>query len=1469
MVTYLTSPVIDLTGYDKLNFSFEYFLDMYGNGYEGFKIEYTNDGVNWHVLGKENDIAVNWYPSRANGVLDGVDEYGNNIQLGGWTYDTSGWETSSIDLPSQGFDNQSQVQFRVYFASDNYNNNNADGLAIDNFVITGSPIQEKNYSDCGLGIGQNLELWLNTRTLAGMSDGDPVDQWTNISSLNPTSNISTEWTSATSSGAERPIYYDNATNNVNFNPVVSFDGSKAMYGKSGFYNQDIYIVINPTGTISSQRPTEDVFMGDYYLEDIGSEDVTGISINDTSSRYGTSPDIAAYNQGASGSYGKAIIHPTLVYDRPVIFNARINSDGSAMNLYLDGVNLGVTLDPALMQEENLTTFKEILNSRYWLGRSEFFGPSFTGDIMEIMSFSTRKSDLDRARIESYLAVKYGITLGLFPVPEIGLPHVPGAYFDSAGNALWNASIDAGYTYNVTGIGRDDCSLLHQKQAKSVDPNTFLTIGLGEIAATNGLNGNSFESDGDFLMWGSTPSTLQALPEPLEVGLGASVITTFTDVSERTWKFKEISQAGNDIPEVKVSVETSGLTSLPALTGNDAYVMIVADDENFSTNVETIFLKGNGSLQECKYDFDGVKYVKFGVAHEVISSRHIEFDGANDFIAMDDELDLGNEFTVSAWVLSKGPNLTNSDRTIVSKRAGGADGYQFFMTNDNRIGMRFNGSEIITSNTLLNNNVWTYVAFTYTGGSGRLYIDGFLDRNQNMAAPAANTNKFSIGSRYIDKNSISDTFNGKIDEVRIFSVALTLDQLRFVMNQELLPDGSGIKGAVIPTDVSKNDLTGINWDNLEAYFDMNTYIGTHLNDASGKGHRGSLKSPENFQIQTQTAPLPYVSATNGRWDREGRWENGDEMFLPGYSRVINGQTVKIDWNIVRIENNVNLVNEDVTLLGLEMMSGSRLRVRNDHGLTVTHRLQLDGFIDLQDDSQLVQTTNSDLVMGTDGYIERDQKGTSDGFNYNYWSSPVSSSGSAPNTTYSIRGVLRDGTAASNPLELSFTGQNVADGKPATDAEAATISGRWLYKYGNLASGSYSNWQYLGPDGTNQAGEGWTMKGTHSDDGYQNYTFEGVPNNGNINLPINAGNDYLVGNPYASAIDARQFLLDNPELDGTLYFWEHWGGGSHILKEYQGGYATYNLSGGVGNATYGTAHPLVNNGGVPVKLPERYIPVAQGFFVTGISDGQIKFRNSQRDFKTIGGGESVFTAAPGSSSQTASRYFDEPDNRVKIRLGFDSPNLIHRQLLLTVDPNASLDYDHGYDGLQYGEQFDDMAWMIGNENYIIQGVDQIQETTRLPLAVKMRDNGTIKITIDDLENLPEGQQIFLYDQTEGTFTDLLNGNFESSFLFKGRYKNRFFITFEKSATLGADDVAQTNDGLQVFKPVSQDYIQVLNTTNSAIDQVYLTNMLGQQVMKWEAMGDSSDMKLQYSGMATGAYIVTVQSDQGNTAHKVIID
>src|SRR5690606_30499718 len=133
---------------------------------------------------------------------------------------------------------------------------------------------------------------------------------------------------------------------------------------------------------------------------------------------------------------------------------------------------------------------------------------------------------------------------------------------------------------------------------------------------------------------------------------------------------------------------------------------------------------------------------------------------------------------------------------------------------------------------------------------------------------------------------------------------------------------------------------------------------------------------------------------------------------------------------------------------------------------------------------------------------------------------------------------------------------------------------LHKFRGNAN-VYSEWVHIGSTGTLLAGEGYTMKGTSGNAAIadrQNYVFKGKPNNGAIRLTIGTNQNYLLGNPYPSAIDVNAFILENLKdvtggkntqnvFNGAVYFWDHFAGKSHILLEYIGGYATRNLLAGV--------------------------------------------------------------------------------------------------------------------------------------------------------------------------------------------------------------------------------------------------------------------------------------------------------------------
>ncbi|MGK4567305.1 choice-of-anchor D domain-containing protein [Flavobacterium sp. 3HN19-14] len=484
------------------------------------------------------------------------------------------------------------------------------------------------------GVTSNLEFWLKANSEIGsVSDGDTVNTWED--------NTTGSTKNAVAKFAKEPKFQNNATSNINFNPVINFNGSNTMSGSQGFNNQDMFIVIRPKNVITYASSPQDIYCGDDITQNKNSQDVTGFEMGNTSVRYGTTAaDVVAYNQGAQTSYGVAEINSTKSYSGVNIFNPRRSpAPNNRMMLLCNGNVLTTTeflTNPT--PPNTYYPYKNIVNSRYWLGRSEFFDASYEGDVLEIINYSAKNSDADMSKIQSYLAIKYGITLGVNGVSQ--------DYVDSDGNTIYPSS--NGFNYNIAGIGRDDKSQLNQKQSKTENTSNDITMGLTTIETRNSDNTSAFDNDKNFLIWGSNNGTLGA-QAPILVNMSAGIPGLSTEVDfvsiGRTWK---VIENGGDVKTVTISVPSTLLTS--TITPPGDFLMFISNSPIFSPTAEYRIMKANGSKLETTYDFDGTTYITFGYAPERTFERSISFDGTDDYLDAGNVLNLNNtNFTVSAWV----------------------------------------------------------------------------------------------------------------------------------------------------------------------------------------------------------------------------------------------------------------------------------------------------------------------------------------------------------------------------------------------------------------------------------------------------------------------------------------------------------------------------------------------------------------------------------------------------------------------------------------------------------------------------------------------------------------------------------------------------------------------------------------------------------------------------------------------------
>src|SRR5690606_33414989 len=129
--------------------------------------------------------------------------------------------------------------------------------------------------------------------------------------------------------------------------------------------------------------------------------------------------------------------------------------------------------------------------------------AFNGLIPEFIIYRKALSKEERQRVESYLAIKYGITL------------TAGAdYFNSAYEEIWEKENNTVFGNRIIAIGRDDASNLYQKQSTSSHTeNKEIILNIDELAGNNDLNEGTFEDDQQFIFIGDNNGSTEAETDP--------------------------------------------------------------------------------------------------------------------------------------------------------------------------------------------------------------------------------------------------------------------------------------------------------------------------------------------------------------------------------------------------------------------------------------------------------------------------------------------------------------------------------------------------------------------------------------------------------------------------------------------------------------------------------------------------------------------------------------------------------------------------------------------------------------------------------------------------------------------------------------------------------------------------------------------------------------------------------------------
>ena len=411
------------------------------------------------------------------------------------------------------------------------------------------------------GVATNLAFWYKPEAGVSLVSGK-VSSW-----IDQANGI--EVTSAASNNG--PTYYDAGTNLINFNPALNFtnatrqDGLRAASGLPAIPNGvSTFSVLLPDDASNRWFLQWGVFGAGYY------------------NNYG---HCNANNPGVwTNAHGGCVNNPTTLgpITPPSFLSVRWNSTAGTNQWQLrrnGQLHSGTTTATALNVPADTALEIGDVNNRS-------AGNEYVGNISEVIGYTARLSDTDRQKVESYLAIKYGITY------MNDANTAAQDYLNAIGATVWDATANSSYSANIAGIGRDDASALHQKQSQSVNSGFQPAIGLGTIATSNAANPNTFSANKSFLLWGSNAAATT---------LTANYAGGSNNRVARVWKVQETGTVG----AVKVVIPRSAFPTVALRS-----LIVHASDPNFGTTDRTYVLVSTGGNYETTVDFNNGDFFTF-------------------------------------------------------------------------------------------------------------------------------------------------------------------------------------------------------------------------------------------------------------------------------------------------------------------------------------------------------------------------------------------------------------------------------------------------------------------------------------------------------------------------------------------------------------------------------------------------------------------------------------------------------------------------------------------------------------------------------------------------------------------------------------------------------------------------------------------------------------------------------------------
>ncbi|MBK7149598.1 MAG: DUF2341 domain-containing protein [Bacteroidetes bacterium] len=382
----------------------------------------------------------------------------------------------------------------------------------------------------------------------------------------------------------------------------------------------------------------------------------------------------------------------------------------------------------------------------------------------------------------------------------------------------------------------------------------------------------------------------------------------------------------------------------------------------------------------------------------------------------------------------------------------------------------------------------------------------------------------------------------------------------------------------------------------------------------------------------------------------------------------------------------------------------------------------------------------------------------------------------------------------------------------------------------AGNYYTGWiSKTGTGNAMQPMQGFAVRKASGSGAFSSIDFTGTPNNGAYSIgvtktasatPLQDGWNFT-GNPYPSNIDwniARTIGSNPSTITGIYYVFNTTG-------EYTGNWGSSNgvTSTGLGGIS-------------------QYIASGQGFFVEAGTSGTFTLNNSAR-------------------TATTANFYKSATQANEIRLQLTGMGNTD-EIVAYTDAAATWDKDNGLDAVKIpAGSTVYMSYKQLNQEYAINVIDEITETTELPLVLWAQDTGTY--TFEATELNVDGYITYLKDAELNTLTDLTTTSSVTMQL-NGQqtYEGRYSIVFE--AVELPSSIANINEGKT--KIYSHSNIAVVERNNDQPATITISNTLGQTIK--EVTTDSKRTEITLDNANAWYAIVKVKEANATQTGKVLI-